>query len=302
MPVHPALRRRPPDETLRWVLAQAGPGSRVASVRALRQGRSHANHAINVWDAHGARRRFVLRRWARHDWAVKDPDFDVARESIILGLLEGNGVVAPRLVAADPEGQFCDAPSLLMTRLPGHPPGPPTDLRSFLRQLAAALPPIHAVDGSGVVPAYRRYYRGGDIPPPRGSRRPLLWERALDIVARRPPDSRESFIHRDYHPGNTLWSRSRMTGVVDWTNASCGPVAIDLGHMRWNLAVDFGVEAADEFLGLYRQLTRNESDHHPYWDVVTAVDLLVNLDPIDPPDDTKLARFEAHVENALSNL
>ena len=50
-----------------------------------------------------------------------------------------------------------------------------------------------------------------------------------------PPDDRACFIHRDYHPGNTLWTGGRLTGVVDWIGGSWGPPSVDLGHMRVNL-------------------------------------------------------------------
>ncbi|MGH2744028.1 MAG: phosphotransferase [Thermoleophilaceae bacterium] len=38
-------------------------------------------------------------------------------------------------------------------------------------------------------------------------------------------------------PGNTLWRSGRLSGVVDWTQASWGPASIDLEWMRWNLGL-----------------------------------------------------------------
>jgi hypothetical protein len=48
--------------------------------------------------------------------------------------------------------------------------------------------------------------------------------------------------------------------------------------MRWNLAVDLGVDAADEFLARHRDVTEGEAERVPYWDVVTAVDVLPEID------------------------
>lgn len=53
-----------------------------------------------------------------------------------------------------------------------------------------------------------------------------------------------TLIHRDYHPENTLCWAGRLTGVVDWTQASYGPPALDVAHMRWNLAADHGRKVA----------------------------------------------------------
>jgi hypothetical protein len=70
-------------------------------------------------------------------------------------------------------------------------------------------------------------------------------------------------IHRDFHPENALWSRGRLTGIVDWTQASWGPPGLDLGHMRWNLVLDGGQPIADQFLARYQALTGTSLDDQP---------------------------------------
>jgi 3-hydroxyacyl-CoA dehydrogenase len=60
----------------------------------------HANHAIDVIDAGGTRHRLVLRRRARPQWALEDPDFTAAREAAVLELLSETPIPAPRLVTA----------------------------------------------------------------------------------------------------------------------------------------------------------------------------------------------------------
>ena len=255
------LRRLPPERTLRWAADSVGRGSKVVSIRPLAEGGWHANHALTVIDRRGATHRVVLRRWARPEWAVEDPDFTAAREAAVLDLLSDSPVPAPRLVAADPEGAVCDVPALLITRLPGRSPGFPSDMDAFIAQLAEALPPIHALDGRARqrIPAYRNYHDLGSLTPPRWSRRPRLWERALELAGQDPPPGWRCFIHRDYHPENTLWLRGRLAGIVDWTSASWGPAAVDTAHMRWNLALTYGVDAAEEFLRLHRRSLPNPS-------------------------------------------
>ena len=51
-----------------------------------------------------------------------------------------------------------------------------------------------------------------------------------------PPTSALGFCHRDYHPGNVLWSRGQVSGVVDWTHACHGAPAVDVAHCALNLA------------------------------------------------------------------
>jgi aminoglycoside phosphotransferase (APT) family kinase protein len=307
------LLRRPPAAALRWAAAPFGPGSRVVAVRPLPSAWL-ANHAVDVADAAGATHQLVLRRWARPGWDDEDPDFNAAREAAVLELLAPTPVPAPPLVAADPDAAVCDVPALLLGRLPGRPP----DLRdpvALVEGLAAALPPIHAVavpaaeggagaeesaeaeGGAGAqegarvggserpdrspttraVPGYHRFYEPESLVPPPWSTRPGLWERAYVVVAGPPPDDHACFIHRDFHPGNTLWTGGRLTGVVDWIGGSWGPPSVDLGHMRVNLAADLGLAVADRFLAAHRALTG--FDHHPWWDVASAVDVAPEMGP-----------------------
>jgi aminoglycoside phosphotransferase (APT) family kinase protein len=82
----------------------------------------------------------------------------------------------------------------------------------------------------GRVPGYRTYHDHLAAVAPGWSSRPDLWERALELGRTESPPGPRCFIHRDYHPENTLWSRGRLTGVVDWTSASWGPPAVDVAH------------------------------------------------------------------------
>jgi len=295
------LRRRPPERTLRWVADALGAGSRITALRRLTEGGWHANHALTVVDRRGGARRLVLRRWARPEWVLEDPDFTAQREVAVLELLADTPVPAPQLVAADPDGVACDVPTLLITRLPGRPPGLPRDMDAFLLGLAQALPAIHAVSdrARGSIPAYRRYHDLRSADPPPWSRSPRLWERALERVAAEPPPGPCGFIHRDYHPENTLWSRGRLTGVVDWTSGSWGPLAVDAAHMRWNLALTYGLDAGEEFLRLLRSLRSKDSDDQPYWDLVTVLDLVFDLEADDWPG-FDLQRLERYVASVLA--
>lgn len=267
------MRRRPPPEALRWVERAVGVGAHVTSVQRLRGGSSTAIHAVNAVDRRGATHRLVLRRFDRDGWFAREPDTP-EREARVLELLAGSDVPAPELVAVDAEGNACDAPAVLMSRLPGRVVFAPADLDPWLRQMAEALPAIHAVDSRAarLVQPYAPYYDMTKVEPPPWSTQPKAWARALDIVNGPPPEKADRFIHRDYHPGNVLWSRGRLTGVVDWINASWGPPGNDVAHCRANLVRLHGVEAADRFLTACRSL-RVVDDGQAYWDLVSVMDM-----------------------------
>jgi aminoglycoside phosphotransferase (APT) family kinase protein len=288
------LRRRPPAAALEWAAAPFGPGSRVVSVRPLPSAWL-ANHVVEVAGAAGVLHRVVLRRWARPGWDEEDPDFNAAREAAVLELLAPTPVPAPELVAADPGAAVCDVPALLLSFLAGDPPDLRGDPGPLVQGLAAALPPIHAVavPATTPVPAYHRFHEPDRLAPPAWSARPELWARAFEVAGEPPPPYRPCFIHRDYHPANTLWEEGRLTGVVDWIGGSWGPPSVDLGHMRVNLTVDLGLETADRFLAAHRAGTG--FDHHPWFDVASAVDVVGEVGP-------EWRRIEDLVAAALSRL
>ena len=268
-------RRAPPPEALRWAARSIGRGARAVSARRLRGGSSTAVHAIAVDDRRGRRHALVLRRFIRSNW--KRPDLP-RREAAILELLRDSAVPAPQLVAVDAEARECDVPALLMTKLGGHIDLTPKDMRGWLAQMAAVLPAIHEVAPSRPVRPYRPYTdpRTRDVPP--WSRTPKAWTAVLDLARSRQPRTTPRFIHRDYHPGNILWLRGRLSGVIDWVNAAVGPPGIDLGHCRVNLVRLYGVAVADRFLAEYLSLTGAQpAGYDPYWDAISLIDS--NLGP-----------------------
>jgi len=292
-----------PDQAVRWVTDVIGRGSRVTRACRLRLGGWHVNHALDVVDVGGRTHRLVLRRWARPGWELDDPDYTVQRETRVLELLRSTQVPAPVLVASDPAGGRCDVPAMLLTRLAGHPPRPADiDSDGFCRQLAETLAAIHDVDGTAEaqLDPYHLYYDRPRATPVRWMPATAVWREATAAVREPPPATTMTLIHRDYHPENTLWARWRLTGVVDWTQASWGPPALDVGHMRWNLVVDHGQAVADRFLASYRATIGAAFDDQPYWDLVSLLDLLLDGDDPGDIEPRDLQRLEDYAMTALS--
>jgi aminoglycoside phosphotransferase (APT) family kinase protein len=293
---------RLPEAALRWVAGAIGAGSRVLSAERLPLGGWHVNHELLVADRGGRRHRLVLRRWARPGWERDDPDYTAGREQRILDLLGPTAVPAPSVVAADPAAEACDVPTLLLTRLPGQPPSAADRAgERFCTDLADTLARVHALADAaeGRVPPYRLYFDRATARPARWMPRSRVWAAASAAVRQPTPPGPATLIHRDYHPENTLWSRGRLTGLVDWTQASWGPPALDLGHMRWNLVADQGRVVADRFLEAFRAVTGTAAEDQPYWDLVALLDLL--LDGDDPGDLTPadLRTFEEYAGSIL---
>ncbi len=290
------LRSRPPERALSWAARQLG--APIVSARALCGGMSSAVHQLTVagTDAGPGRSVVVLRRYVRPELNAEEPDL-AEREARALQVAAGIALATPELLAVDPNGADAGVPSVLMSCLSGRVDWRPAELERWLGRLAELLPPIHGVDlpPPGVLPAYTPYRPDSDAPPALSSG-PRVWERAVELAHGPPPDDRPVVVHRDFHPGNVLWRRGKVSGLVDWQAASVGPGSVDVGHCRVNL-LRFGLDAAEAFTRHRERLTGPTYD--PWADVVAVVGFLDGLRD-DPGTDAHL--FETLLARATVDL
>ena len=233
-------------------------------------------------------------RWYDDGRFLEDEPEAVAREAAALTALAGSGVPAPRLIAASERAPA----ALLMTRLTGSPdldipdPAAITDL----------LERVHAVPPGRLARwSYNGYHEDRDLARPGWWRNTGEWDRAVRQTSTARPHAPAVLIHRDFHPGNLLWSGRALTGVVDWVNACVGPAEVDAAHLRVNLAVLEDVANADRVVA-----------GDPAWDIEAAFDFLdwQSQDAVDawpgpwPALDAATARIrlEAFVARALARL
>jgi aminoglycoside phosphotransferase (APT) family kinase protein len=289
----------PPEAVLGWVRDVVG--GRISSIRSMGVGATTL-HAIDAGDPP---RRLVVRRFHDTERLRTDPWYVPANEAAVLELLDDTEVPAPRLLAADPYGRICDVPALLTTRVPGRPAARPWDMDGFLTSMAQALARVHEVPLDTALPPYAPYYSRaahGERRPPEWSGTPELWERVFETVEAPAPETAFGFIHRDFHPGQTVWSGDRLTGIVDWTTGSNGPYAIDLARMRINLAVDYGLEVAARFQVIYQEAAGRDL-RHPYWDLTDAADAVLDMPaPHTQEVADRYGRFEHWIAIALAEL
>ena len=208
----------------------------------------------------------VLRRYLWPGALDAEPDA-LQREVDALTFAARHRLPVPAVLAWDPTGGDVGdgVPTLLMTFVRGRPVAIPDILR--LIEVAAA---IHDVSPAGFGHDYFPWYRGVLIGPPAGAGRPALWVAAIDRWVHHMPAYRPTFVHRDFHPGNVLWSRGRRTAIVDWVEACRGPWGCDVAHCRANLLRLAGAVAADRFLAAYCALTGRTYD--PYWEVASVLE------------------------------
>src|ERR1700759_5423262 len=134
--------RRPSAKTLAWVAASMGRGSRVVGYRRMTGGVCSAVNRLTV-ERRGVRTFVVLRQYPGRLGLAGSLEKEIAN----LGVVAGSGLPVPGILATDVAGASTGgAPSLLMTRLPGHVHLDPAEPRSWLTRIAEIAVLLHSLD------------------------------------------------------------------------------------------------------------------------------------------------------------
>jgi aminoglycoside phosphotransferase (APT) family kinase protein len=213
----------------------------------------------------------VLRLMTREPWRSHGSAL-TTRERAVQQMLTHTSVPAPRSRALDADGRECGFPAHLMSLLPGRIDPGRADTISF-DQLAHLLVTIHRISPTIEVRAYQSWAWEAKYSVPAWASDAGVWKDAFALLRTDVPDYEPCFIHRDFQPRNVLWSDDhRITGVVDWVEASMGPAWLDVAHCCTNIALAHGSETADRFAAAYVALADREPQH--YFDVMDIVGFL----------------------------
>jgi aminoglycoside phosphotransferase (APT) family kinase protein len=297
---------KPPDAALAWAAEVVG--SPVVDVKPLTGGMSTGIHLL----ACASGDRVVMRRFLNPHWLGIDPHL-APREAAVLLALEPTPVPAPPFVGVDPYGERCGAPTVLMGFVPGRRTVV-TDHRRYAAELAHAMATIHdqpppPVDGLPDERAELASSLDEAAPNRHGSTpTPAFWSIVRDCFASvtwKP----NVLIHNDFHPGNVLFSRNRLSAIVDWPLAAASQPASDVCFCRLDAGMMLGLEVADLILDAYEAETGEPLEDRGWWDLFAAsraeTDLVVwtesyaGLGPADLTVDVVRARFDEFVARSL---
>lgn len=258
--------------TMNWVSSFFKKQSKDLSIEKLLGGISSNMSMIMVDDKTSV----VLRQIQDEDWLRQEADV-IHHEAAVLEVIQGTDVPVPQLIAVD-NGHYLPYPSLLMSTLTGAICLQPDDFNAWLHKMAITLGKIHHIECDSLVYYYNRYSSPEALAVPSWTSHRETWQALINFSKNNLPIIERRFIHRDYHPNNLLWTEGEITGVVDWINACIGPRGVDVGHCRWNLAMIYGIDVADEFLNVYIE-NNDDFVYDVYWDIVSLLDVL--SDPLD---------------------
>lgn len=254
------------SDPLGWaaVIADSAPGASIRRVSRLGGGIAAETFAIEtsagslVVKRYPGRRETVELEWERLQFAQRV------------------GIPVPVPLALDASGRWFGAPAFVMTRLAGQPDVRPRYVDPWLQQLAHALVAIHMTDTAGAGGPLLRPSAVVTWRPPKQRRPSTLAERTVAAIQGQLPRAawRSVLIHGDFHPGNTLWHRHRLTGVADWSGARLGPGSYELAYCRADVALLLGLGAADRLAHHYGVIAGTPPGDLPVFDLICGLEAL----------------------------
>ncbi|PVD01115.1 aminoglycoside phosphotransferase family protein [Streptomyces sp. CS147] len=303
------------DATRSWVEKKGlSEAEHIEQVVSLRGGWTSEMRRLDVGGP-GGPRSLVLRSFVK-PFYLRHAEGLLNREADILRLLGDTDVPAAALVAVDAAAEHCDHPSLLMSLLPGALLLDDRGADDRADLLARQLVRIHRlpVAARQRPRTYQAWASPERVVLPSATARPELWQRAVDVIRREPPAYRGCFLHRDFHPGNVLFSGTgddlRISGVVDWVETSWGPADLDVAHCSTALALLHGVPAGMRFADRYVAaggILAGDSTDHLYWRLLDALGFAPDgekvavpwreLGRVDLTTDVLAQRLEGYVQS-----
>lgn len=243
------LASHPPRAALARLAADLQPGARVRRVRRLRGGIDASTHRVDAETPSGDRHSFVVRRFdVGMPWFRPDR---FEREQAALAHAAAGGLPVPRVLLVDVDGEILGAPAIVLSLLPGRAIAPPGGVR-WAGRLAGAAAAIHALAGHADVEGWLTDWLLDDRPPHYDGidSADRLWP-AIAAVRDDLRSQPRTFVHHDFHPGNTLWRRGALTGIVDWIHGGWGWPGYDVAFCQLDITLQLGAAEGDAFIEAY---------------------------------------------------
>jgi aminoglycoside phosphotransferase (APT) family kinase protein len=242
-------------------LAEAvAPGARVTRLRRLTGGAGGTDAYDVTLDR--APRRVVVKLYP-------DGDGSASSEWSRLEFAQRVAAPVPEAIAADLESVWFGRPAVVMSCLPGRPDVTPKDADSWVAGLAQVLSQLHQTALTGIAGVFTPPPPVETWDPPAGEHDALTAAAVSTVTARLPLLSSERvFTHGDFHPGNVLWHRGGISGVVDWSAARLGARWSELAYCRADVCLLLGPDVADRLADAYSAIVGDTSDDLAVYDVM----------------------------------
>lgn len=256
-----------PLDIIAWALAAVG-GDGLVSMTGLRAG---GPPWLMRYEADGREGSAVVR--------LGGPGGSETQELEVraVALARAGGIPVPRVIASRTQDE---AALLLIEYVEGSSHQPVQLDPARLEALGRMAARISAVDaGDAKLPSVTRPIRLVDFDELRSRAQPQpLVEAAKERIGAIAPHDPVGFVHGDLWSGNALWQGAELVAVLDWDCAGLGPAGVDLGSLRCDAAMCYGVEAARHVLAGWQREAGRPLESLAYWDAVAALSTPPDID------------------------
>ena len=262
---------RPKRAAVAELVDQLEPGARLFRVRALTGGISAWTHRVDFSTRAGSESSVVLRSFVRDDARE-----NVEREWRVLEYVRRLPFVTPEPLLLDAGGSLIGAPTIVMSLVPGRSWLAKRGLGPWVDQLAETMAAMHDAslprDGAPKNPWVRVWRLDEPHPVFHGNR---LAEEIWPLMVELRPvyeSGPKAFCHNDLWAGNALYSRGRLTGVIDWSWPGFGPADYEVAYAVFDLELQLGVGSpvAARFVRTYEAAAGRKVEHLDAWALPVA--------------------------------
>ena len=202
----------------------------------------------------------------------------IKTEYLLLEKLHQTKVPCAKPIHLDHSKEILDKDFMLMTYLEGTIEIPKIKNFGFLNKMVGILKNIHNVDTKILPTLPCRFDPTYDLfeflPNARINKELKAILKGYDTSYSGKP----VLLHGDFWPGNILWIKDEISGVLDWEYAAIGDPVSDLAAASLELKYDYGKRGVDRFLDLYSKNFSIDQSRLSLWLIYVSASTLFFID------------------------
>ena len=202
----------------------------------------------------------------------------IKTEYLLLEKLHQTKVPCAKPIHLDHSKEILDKDFMLMTYLEGTIEIPKIKNFGFLNKMVGILKNIHNVDTKILPTLPCRFDPTYDLfeflPNARINKELKAILKGYDTSYSGKP----VLLHGDFWPGNILWIKDEISGVLDWEYAAIGDPLSDLAVASLELKYDYGKRGVDRFLDLYSKNFSIDQSRLSLWLIYVSASTLFFID------------------------
>ena len=202
----------------------------------------------------------------------------IKTEYLLLEKLHQTKVPCAKPIHLDHSKEILDKDFMLMTYLEGTIEIPKIKNFGFLNKMVGILKNIHNVDTKILPTLPCRFDPTYDLfeflPNARINKELKAILKGYDTSYSGKP----VLLHGDFWPGNILWTKDEISGVLDWEYAAVGDPVSDLAVASLELKYDYGKRGVDRFLDLYSKNFSIDQSRFSLWLIYVSASTLFFID------------------------